>query len=67
MFQFKNNELHETFDNYFNLIKDAFNYATRNVNKNNFSLRLYKTRRGQKSIKYLGVKSEIPSQIKCGT
>jgi len=48
MFQLKSRKV--AFDNYFNLIKDASNYAIRSAIKNNFCLPLYKTRRGQKSI-----------------
>jgi len=55
MFQFKSKKLPVIFDNYFNLIKDASNYATSAI-INNFCLPIYKTRRGQKSIKYLCVK-----------
>jgi len=54
-----------TFDNYFNLVKDTSNYATRSANKNYFCPPLYKTRRGQKSIKYLRVKiwNSIPEKM----
>jgi len=66
MFQFKSKKLPVIFDNSFNLIKDASNNAIKSAIKNNFCLPLYKTRRGQKSIKYLGVKlwNSIPEKMR---
>jgi len=55
-FQYESKKLLVIFDNYFNLIKDASNYATRSAIKNNFCLPLYKLEKEKKSIKYLGVK-----------
>jgi len=63
-FACENIKLLVTFDNYFNLVKDTSNYETSSAIKNNFCPSLYKTRRGQKSIKYLDVKiwNSIPEK-----
>ena len=56
MFLFQKNNLPQSFNNYFCCIKDMISRQSKKVDKDNFYLPLCKTKRAQKSIKFLGVK-----------
>ena len=67
MYKIHNNLLSFSKLDKFNLIKNCFTHKTRLSHKNNFFLpRTIRTRLGQKSLSYAGIKiwNEIPSSLK---
>ena len=66
MFLYQRNKLPQLFNNYFSYIKIITSRQTRKADKDDLYLPLYKTKRAQKSIKYIGVKiwNNIPLKIR---
>ena len=66
MFLYQRNKLPQLFNNYFSYIKVITSRQTRKADKDDLYLPLYKTKRAQKSIKYVGVKiwNDIPLKIR---
>ena len=66
MYKIHNNVLSFANLDKFNLIKNCYLHKTRLSHKNNFFLSKTRTRLGQKSLSYAGIKSrnEIPSSLK---
>ena len=56
MFLFQRNKLPQLFNNYFCYIKVITSRQTTKADKSDLYLSLYKTKRAQKSIKYIGVR-----------
>ena len=66
MYKIHNNVLSFANSDKFNLIKNCYTHKTRLSHKNNFFLPRTRTRLGQKSLSFAGIKiwNEIPSSIK---
>ena len=66
MYKIHNNVLSFANSGKFNLIKNCYSHKTRLSHKNNFFLPRTRTRLGQKSLSFAGIKiwNEIPSSIK---
>ena len=66
MYKIHNNVLSFANSDKFNLIKNCYTYKTRLSHKNNFFLPRTRTRLGQKSLSFAGIKiwNEIPSSMK---
>ena len=66
MYKIHNNVLSFANSDKFNLIKNRYTHKTRLSHKNNFFLPRTRTRLGQKSLSFAGIKiwNEIPSSIK---
>ena len=66
MFLYQRNKLPQLFNNYFSYIKVITSRQTRKADKDDLYLPLHKTKRAQKSIKYVGVKiwNDIPLKIR---
>ena len=66
MYKIHNNVLSFANLDKFNLIKNCYTHKTRLNHKNNFFLPRTRTRLGQKSLSFAGIKiwNEIPSSIK---
>ena len=66
MYKIHNNVLSFANSDKFNLIKNCYSHKTRLSHKNNFFLPRTRTRLGQKSLSFAGIKiwNEIPSSIK---
>jgi len=54
---FENGKQPHVFDGYFHYMKDISSYNSRIAERNDFYLPLFKTKRTQQSIKFLGVKN----------
>ena len=66
MFLFQRNKLSQLFNNYFFIIKVITYCQTKKTDKDDLYLPLYKTKRAQKSIKFLGVTicNDMPLKIR---
>ena len=66
MFLYQSKKLPQLFNNYFFYIKVITSRQTKKADKDDLYLPLYKTKRAQKSIKYIGVKiwNDIPLKIR---
>ena len=66
MYKIHNNVLSFANSDKFNLIKNCYTHKTRLSHKNNFFLPRTRTRLGQKSLSFAGIKvcNEIPSSMK---
>jgi len=56
MHRYWNGKLPDVFNDYFQLVKTISSYSLRSLEKNDFCLPLVRTKRAQKSIKFLGPK-----------
>jgi len=65
MYLFEHGKQPHIFDDYFHYVKDISSCNSRIAERNDFYLPLFKTKRTQQSIKFLGVKiwNEIPVNI----
>jgi len=63
---FENGKQPHIFDDYCHYVKNISSYNSRIAEQNDFYLPLFKTKRTQQSIKFLGVKiwNEIPANIR---